>query len=401
MPTRPPRVRVGETWMHAYDLDAGHPFSTSIGVHNDYGECLPLVPRVTSGGATREQTKTYAALPNRAFVVKCKKLTPSPDRYGGKVYIDQGEYPPTGSEDHDFWFPETRDCESEREAREYTIDGYCIDAQRSRDFVFKEWLDAGVEDSLDLINISKKVGWIVVRFHRVQQFTSRQRGQQAEPPTQVRRTATARHRSRDVKQLYSTAPGEEVFDPASDENKIAVLCPEVLFECKLHYKPAMQMLSEIPACGDKDFFKFLPMEVLLDEDAVRTQILSSMLRLTQCAQEPDPAGWGGESYVTLQQLVRTINLYMCKLGSQIICRAANDQSQNEARYSVVQGHAVTASDLEGTLSDEHDPFFKAKVAALVRLYTSPRYSLFYDLREEGGYYKIRAQPIVLEEDEDD
>ena len=66
------------------------------------------------------------------------------------------------------------------------------------------------------------------------------------------------------------------------------------------------------------------LEFLAPEAAVRTQILSSMLRLTQCAQEPDPAGGGGESYVTLQQLVRTINLYMCKLGSQIICRAAND-----------------------------------------------------------------------------
>jgi len=357
------------------------------------------VPHHTIGAGTFEPQKIYAAVPGREFVVRCKQLKPGGDKhFGGRVYVDKGERPPKGSHDHEFWFPDVRDCDDERDARLYTIDGFCLDATESKRFEFAHWLEASSTNSDDLRQMSEEVGWIVVKFYAVKKFV-RHRGKAAEPPAQLRRHA----RSADVKQAFSTKPGTDVKDTLSDTTRQAVLNDEeLLFECKLHYEPADFLMSVKPDDNDKDYFKFLPMEVLISQEWIRRQVRESLLRIALDTHK--------QPFVTLEQLVDMVNLYMCRLSSRIICSCATDDDIAQARKEVVQGPACTTQNLDAADDEPQlatDPIldatdFESKMEGLRRLYSSAKFSFFYEVRTtENGVCTVQPKPIDLYSDNDD
>ena len=105
--------------------------------------------------------------------------------------------------------------------------------------------------------------------------------------------------------------------------------------------------------------------------------------------------------MSFEQLVDTVNLYMCRLSSRIICACVTDEDVAQARAEVVQGPACTTQNLDAPDDEpERDSDFESKVEGLRRLYTfSPEYSPFYDVYTDNGIYKVR--PGVIELDSDD
>mmetsp|Transcript_40167 Transcript_40167/g.66672 ORF Transcript_40167/g.66672 Transcript_40167/m.66672 type:complete len:438 (+) Transcript_40167:12-1325(+) len=389
---QPARVRDGAYgWRNINENDAGLAFSVALGVHGEQDdEAIPYMPYIRRGNASNEQTKVYVAIPGRSFEIRCKRLVPNDKRWGGRVYIDKGVNPPPGSFDHEFWFPEAKDC-SQREACEYTIDGYCLGAEKSRCFVFKDWLDiceievdndapseisapcnssrAGMHRTGNVEPIAAKdAGCIVVRIHEVEKFKyfkdkRSADAERSEPPQQVRRLSS----SSDIKKTFLAAPGKVVIDKAADRMREAVLKPAFVFQCLLQYIPVDHVKFMPPATGKEDYFKFVPMEVLADEKTVRSRVLESLFDLSTEKQHVP---------VTLGRLLSTINTYMCPHSSRLICGCATPEQKKEACRSVVQGPSCTGMVIDGEQADE-DPDFHAKLKGLYEVYEDPQIMQYY------------------------
>ena len=166
----------------------------ALGVRNKSGgkHHLPMVP-VFSENVSEKHQRTrgfeahYAACPGREFLIKVKEIFPSDAaEFGFRVFLDQGPNPKPDTLDHFMWFGHyKRDSDYEsilkvegsyRSVHEsyalsfatavgQTAVGQAAATPRKRKRKTQE--QAVDVDETDSENPADKVGWAVLRFHKV------------------------------------------------------------------------------------------------------------------------------------------------------------------------------------------------------------------------------------------
>ena len=185
------------TWDSALD-DNVSAFTVALGVRNKSGDehHLPMVPVFSENVAekpdrTRGFEAHYAACPGREFVIKVKEIFPSDAaEFGFRVFLDQGPDPKPDTLDHFMWFGHhKRDSNYERilnvegsyrsRKESYALSfataiGQAAVGQEAttiRKRKRKATVDGSGAATVDVDesreNPAAKVGWTVLRFHKV------------------------------------------------------------------------------------------------------------------------------------------------------------------------------------------------------------------------------------------